>query len=64
MKNKIVPLLLIVILLVSVFIPVYAATQKELEEQKNQIEDKKEEAENKKEEVQGQINEVNEEIEK
>ena len=64
MKNKIVSLILSFILLGSIFIPVYAASQSELESQKSEIEDKKEEAEDKKEEVEGQINEVNEEIDK
>lgn len=62
MKRKIVPFILSLILLASTFVPVYATSQRELEDQKSEIEDKKEEAEDKKEEVEGQIKEVNKEI--
>ena len=62
MIKKIVSCILCFILLISICMPVIAATQSELEGQKSDIEKKKDQAEEKKDQVEDQINEVSAEI--
>ena len=62
MKKKIVPFILSIILLQSICMPIYAASTKELNEQKADIEQKKEETEKKQDEVQEEISTQRKEI--
>lgn len=64
MKKKIVPFMLCFILIASICMPVLAATQKELEDEKSNIETQKEEKEKEQNKVEKQIDNENAEITK
>ena len=62
MKKKIVPLIIIFILLQSIYLPAYAVTTDELNNQKDEIEQKITDAEKEQEEVKEEISEARKEI--